>query len=216
MLKFVVLFCLMALASCGGGNGGSGGMTGTVRVTGSQVPSNFSSTVSFTISYTNPYRNSVGGVPINYVVTVNGTVIDNVATVFNDNGTNTASFTVSYVVPKGAGDTVVKCAANSANLYSSAIQIVGTLSALNVTPATQEFGAGDPVGSVKEYTVSGGSGTYTVDSSDETLVSVSLAGNVLRAQRVAPTGPHSVNILVSDTGTGESVVVTATLVAVAP
>jgi len=212
-IKMVLLFCMMVFAGCGGGNEGSGGLTGTVNVTSAQNASDFSSTVSFTISYTNPYKSSVGGVPINYTVTVDGVIIDHQATNFNDNGTNTSSFTVSYNIPKTASEQRVRCIANSANLYSSSVQAVVPLDALDVTPATQEFSATDLVGSTKTYTISGGSGNYSVSSSSPTLVSVALSGTTVVATRQSA-GSGSVTITVTDTLTGRSIAVQATLVAI--
>ena len=213
IMNLLLVCCLLAVAGCGGGNDGSGGLTGTVRVTGAQSAGDFTSTVSFTISYTNPYVTSVGGVPINYAVWVDGVLIDNEATNFNDNGTNTSSFTVSYTIPKTTTPQSVRCQANSANLVSSTIQVVEPLDALDVTPATQEFSATDLVGQTKTYTISGGSGTYSVSSSNPLLVSVALSGNTVIATRVSA-GSGSVTLTVTDTLTGDSVAVQATLVAI--
>lgn len=213
LIHLIMAVCLLAIAGCGGGNEGSGGLTGTVNVTSVQNANNFSSTVSFTISYTNPYVTSVGGVPINYTVTVDGVIIDQVATNFNDNGTNTSSFTVSYLIPKTTTQQIVRCVANSANLISSSVQAVVPLAALNVTPATQEFSATDLVGSTKTYTISGGSGNYSVQSSSDALVTVSLSGTTVVATRQSA-GSGSVIITVTDTVTLESVPVQATLVAI--
>lgn len=215
VINLIMVCCVLALAGCGGGNDGSGGLTGTVSVTSTQTASDFSSTVSFTISYTNPYRTSVGGVPINYTVTVDNVIIDHVATNFNDNGTNTSSFTVSYIIPKTGSEQRVKCVANSANLVSSSIQAVEPLDTLNVTPATQEFSATDLVGSTKTYAISGGSGNYIVSSSSTSLVSVAPSGSTVIATRESANS-DTVTITVTDTGTGASVAVQATLVAIPP
>jgi hypothetical protein len=210
-----MLCCLAAFSGCGGGNNGSVGMTGTLRVTSSQTAGDFSSVVSFTISYTNPYVTSVGGVPVNYAVWVDGVLIDNVATNFNDTGTNTSSFTVSYNVPKSSNPRSVRCQANTSNLVSSAVQSVAAFAALDVTPATQEFGAGDLVGSTKLYTISGGSGSYSAASNNTALVTVSVSGATLTATREsAAASIDPVIITVTDDGTGATFDVTATLVAI--
>lgn len=215
VLNLIVVFCLLALAGCGGGNNGSGGLTGAVSVESEQKATDSSSTVSFTISYTNPYKSTVGGVPVNYTVTLNGQIIDHVATNFGDSGTNTSGFTIGYLIPKTSSPQVVKCVANSANLYSSSIEVIEPLGALNVTPATQEFSATDLVDSSKTYTISGGSGVYTAISSNEALVTVIVSGKTLIATRKSA-GAGTVTLTVTDSNTLETVAVQATLVAIPP
>ncbi|MRR06099.1 MAG: hypothetical protein EG828_04015 [Deltaproteobacteria bacterium] len=217
IMNLLLVCCMLVFAGCGGGNNGSGGLTGTVRVTGAQSAGDFTSTVSFTISYTNPYVTSVGGVPINYAVWVDGVLIDNEATNFNDNGTNTSSFTVSYTIPKTTTPQSVRCQANSANLISSNVQVVEPLDALDVTPATQEFSATDLVGSTKTYTISGGSGSYSASAGSSPLVNVSVSGSTVIATRMsAAASTTPVSITVTDTVTLDTVIVQATLVAIPP
>jgi hypothetical protein len=211
LILYALVICTMVIAGCGGGNNGAGGLNGAVTVTGSQLASNFSSDVTFTITYTNPLKTDLIGVPINYSVLVDGTLIDQQATNFNNSGI----LLVTYHIPKGVAEKSVRCVANSANLIGSTTVTVAAFGALNVTPSIQTFADTDLVGTVKTYTISGGSGNYSVASSDETLVTALVSGTTVNATR-AGTGAGTVNLTVTDTTTLESVVVQATLVAIPP
>ncbi len=211
VLTFCLILCTMAIAGCGGGNNGSSGLNGAVTVAGTQTASNFSSDVSFTITYTNPIKTDLIGVPINYSVLVDGTLIDQQATNFNNSGI----LTVTYHVPKVAADQSVRCVANSSNLIGSATVTVAAFGALNVTPSVQIFAATDAVNTIKTYSISGGSGNYTVASSNDALVTVALSGTTVNATRVSAAAGN-VTITVTDTTTLSSVDVQATLIAVAP
>ncbi len=212
MLRIFILaliLCTMGIAGCGGGNDGSVGLNGAVTVVGTQTAGNFSSNVSFTIQYTNPLKTDMIGVPINYSVMVDGVLIDQVATNFNNSGI----LTVTYPVAKDVGERNVYCVANSSNLIGSASVIVSAFGALNVTPSSQTFADTDLVNTVKTYAVSGGSGNYAVASSDANLVSVSLSGTTVNATRVSA-GAGNVTITVTDTSTLDAVDVQATLIAI--
>jgi hypothetical protein len=209
LILYALVICTMVIAGCGGGNNGAGGLNGAVTVTGSQLASNFSSDVTFTITYTNPLKTDLIGVPINYSVLVDGTLIDQQATNFNNSGI----LLVTYHIPKGVAEKSVRCVANSANLIGSTTVTVAAFGALNVTPSIQTFADTDLLGSVKTYTISGGSGNYSVTSSDETLVTALVSGTTINATRTG-SGAGTVNLTVTDTTTLESVVVQATLVAI--
>jgi hypothetical protein len=208
LIMLVLLCSMVALTGCGGGNEGPGGLNGAVTVEGTQAASDFSSTVSFTISYTHPVKDDLIGVPINYTVTLDGVIIDQVATNFNNSGI----FTVSYDIPKTAFERRVRCVANSANLVSSVSVKVEPLDQLDVTPATVEFAAEDPIGTTKTFTIAGGSGNYTVESASESNVSASLSGKTVIATRESDNVDATVTITVTDTVTLQSVAVQATLI----
>jgi hypothetical protein len=209
LITLVLILCTLGIAGCGGGNNGSTGLNGAVTVVGTQTATDFSSDVSFTITYTNPLKTDLIGVPINYSVLVNGTLIDQQATNFNNSGI----LTVTYHIPKDAAEQSVRCVANSSNLIGSATVTVSAFGTLNVTPSIQTYTATDPVDTVKTYTISGGSGNYSVVSSNPSLVSVLISGTTINATRVSA-GAGSATITVTDTTTTNSVNVQAVLIAI--
>jgi hypothetical protein len=160
MSRIIALFlmvCTLGIAGCGGGNDGAGGLNGAVTVTGSQVATDSSSNVTFTIQYTHPLKTDLIGVPINYTVTVDGDIIDHVATNFNNSGI----LSVTYSVPKVNFERSVHCVANSANLIGSATQKVAALGTLEITPLSATFADSEGIGTTKTFTVSGGAKPYS-------------------------------------------------------
>ncbi len=211
--KFILLCCLVAIAGCGGGNDGSGGLNGAVTVVGTQTASNFSSDVTFRITYTNPLRSDMIGVPINFTVYVDGTIIDHQATNFNNSGI----LTVTYNIGKDVTERVVRCIANSANLVGSDSLTIAAFGTLNVTPPVQTFTDSELAGSIKTYNISGGSGSYIASSNNPDLVSVIVSGTSVIATRGSDnTAAGTVVITVTDTVTGVSVQVQAIVVAAPP
>lgn len=208
LLKLILTVSILVFAGCGGGNNGAGGLNGSLTVEASQAEDDYSSDVSFTITYTNPFRDDLIGVPLNYAVYLDGVVVDNVATNFNNSG----KLKVTYSVDKTSSRQSLKLVAKVGNLYASNAVTVSAFGDLNVTPSFQTFSETELTGTIKTFTISGGSGNYSVASSNAALVSVTLTGTTINAQREADTA-GTVNITVTDTTTGESILVQAICVA---
>jgi len=171
IISLFLMVCTLGIAGCGGGNDGAGGLNGAVTVTGSQIAAESSSNVTFTIQYTHPLKTDLIGVPINYTVTVDGEIIDHVATNFNNSGV----LSVTYTVPKVNFGRSVHCVANSANLIGSATQTVAALGTLEITPLSATFAATEGIGTTKAFTVSGGLKPYTFAVTPDPTVLVTAA-----------------------------------------
>lgn len=204
ILKIILIASILAIAGCGGGNDGAGGLNGSLTVTGSQVADDYSSDVTFTITYTNPFKDNLIGVPLNYAVYLDGVVVDNVATNFNNSGI----LKVTYHFDKTSSRQGLKLVAKVGNLFASNSVVISAFGDLSVTPSSQTFSGSELTGTIKTFAISGGSGNYSVVSSNAALVSVTLSGTTINAQREADTA-GTVNITVTDTTTGESVIVQA-------
>jgi len=203
----------MGIAGCGGGNDGAGGLNGAVTVTGSQASAESSSVVTFTIQYTNPLKTDMIGVPINFTVTVDGVIIAQEATNFNNSGI----LLRSYDIGKINAEQSVHCVANSANLIASATQKVAALGTLVISPLSATFAATDLVGiSSKDFTIVGGLKPYVIEVTQAPLglVTVVPAASSVTLTRLSE-GAGTVTIKVTD-ALGTIVNAQATLVAIPP
>jgi hypothetical protein len=212
LLTVVLLLCTMVIAGCGGGNEGSVGLNGSVTVTGSQVASDSSSNVTFTIQYKNPLKTDLIGVPINFTVTVDGVIIDQQATNFNNSGI----LSVTYNVGKVDYERAVHCVANSSNLVGSDTVKVSAVGTLEITPLSETFAATDLIGSFKDFTISGGLQpySYVITQTPDSLVTPVTGASSVRLVR-ASEDAGIVTIAVTDS-LGTTVNAQVTLDAVPP
>jgi hypothetical protein len=189
------MLCLVTVAGCGGGNDGAGGLNGSVTVTGSQASAESSSDVTFTIQYKNPLKTDLIGVPINFTVTLDGVIIDQQATNFNNSGI----LSVTYNIGKMNYERSVHCVANSANLIGSTTVKVSALGTLEITPLSEIFSATDLIGSYKDFAITGGLKPYSyviTQEPDGLVTPVTGAGSVRLIRASADAG--IVNIAVTD------------------
>lgn len=155
LLVLVLSLSMLVVAGCGGGNNGADGLVGGLTVSSSQTQTDTTGNVSFTIKYTNPYKTDMVGVPLNYVITINGALYKDVATNFATSG----ELTVGYVVPKDSVTQYVKCVAQTGNLIASKIESVSAYGVLALSSPTDTFA--ETIGASITYTASGGLPPYT-------------------------------------------------------
>ncbi len=210
LISFVVMLCMVTVAGCGGGNDGAGGLNGSLSVTGTQATADESSDVTFTIKYTNPLKTDLIGVPINFTVMVDGVMIDQQATNFNNSGV----YIKTYSIRKAGAEQAVYCIANTANLIASDTVKVSAVGTMEITPITATFASTDDIGSTKEYTISGGLKPYAYEVIQSTpgLVGVATGASTVTLTR-ASTEAGTVTINVTD-DLGTTVSATATLIAI--
>lgn len=186
---------MLAVAGCGGGNDGADGLVGGLTVTSTQSQTDTTGTVSFTIKYTNPYRTDMVGVPLNYVITSNGALVDDVATNFSTSGV----LTVSYIFTKDDINQNIKCVAQTGSLVASSIETVTAYGTLAISPLTATFE--QSIGAQLTYTASGGLPPYTFDvtpSAPGLVSSVAGASSITLTRLLESSGTVTITVYDSD------------------
>jgi hypothetical protein len=206
---FLILSLSMFLFVCGCGDKD---VRGTLTVSDPAVTNSETfSKVSFTITYSNPTAPNVGGVEVDVVTSfsaIAGTFTQETLTL-NNNGTNSASVTLSFFVPRSTDDKTFTLSASTGSLNSSSTAIIPKLGAPATTPLTLlpsaiTFTATAPVGSTQTVTISGGSGSYSVlniNPSPNPNISASITGSTLTVTKTSSASGGSATILIGDSAT---------------
>lgn len=195
LFVLVLSLGMLAVAGCGGGNDGADGLVGGLTVTSTQSQTDTTGTVSFTIKYTNPYRTDMVGVPLNYVITSNGALVDDVATNFSTSGV----LTVSYIFTKDDINQNIKCVAQTGSLVASSIETVTAYGTLAISPLTATFE--QSIGAQLTYTASGGLPPYTFDvtpSAPGLVSSVAGASSITLTRLLESSGTVTITVYDSD------------------